>query len=189
MKKQLLRLFLRFSNRSYSVPYRILSMLPGTLVFLVISPLFLFLIARRIRRYIPLDPVTPPALVILAGILLPALLLMISSLHALWVHGRGTPAPIAPTEHLVTRGPYRLCRNPIELGTNLYFLALGTWFDSLNTGLLCMLMGLLLGTAYIRLIEEHELRARFGHAYETYLRTTPFMLPRLRRPAKPRGDG
>ena len=42
-----------------------------------------------------------------------------------WKIGEGVPAPNAPTQHLVTTGPYRLCRNPIEFGAIFYYLGLG----------------------------------------------------------------
>ncbi len=180
MKKIILGFFLQFTNKSYSTTYRIVSMIPGTVVFLVVSPLVLFYISRYISGFIPLAWPRSLELTILAGALVIAAVLMLWSLYALWVDGQGTPAPIAPTRYLVTTGPFRLCRNPIELGTDLYFLGLGIWFDSLTTGVFCMIFGLLLGSGYIKFIEEDELRSRFGNPYEEYFQRTPFMLPRFR---------
>jgi protein-S-isoprenylcysteine O-methyltransferase Ste14 len=45
--------------------------------------------------------------------------------------GRGTPSPALPTRQLVTSGPYRLVRNPMNLGEVLVFLGLAAWFGSL----------------------------------------------------------
>ncbi len=50
-------------------------------------------------------------------------------------------------------------------GTGCYFLFIGTWFDGLATGMLCLGLGVILGYGYgygyIKLIEEHELQLRF----------------------------
>ncbi len=160
-------------------------MVPGTIVFLVISPWLIFLAARRLSAGLNLDSPhqLESALALLA--LAIGLVLMVWSLVVLWRDGKGTPAPIAPTRKLVTTGPYRLCRNPVELGTDLYIFAVGTWFDSLSTGLFCLLFAFLLGSLYIRLIEEQELKARFGNDYLRYRQRTPFMLPL---PGKPRSS-
>jgi protein-S-isoprenylcysteine O-methyltransferase Ste14 len=155
-------------------------MIPGTIVFLVLSPFFLFFVARYISGFIPLTWPRSFELCVFIGAFSVAAVLMLWSFYVLWFHGKGTPAPIAPTRYLVTTGPFRFCRNPIELGTDLYFLGLGIWFDSLTTGIFCMIFGLLLGSGYIKLIEEHELKSRFGSSYEKYFQQTPFMIPFFR---------
>ena len=94
-----------------------------------------------------------------------------------WTMGKGTPSLNAPTQRLVVTGPYRLCRNPIQLGALLYVLGLGTLTFSLNTGLLALGAGLIVGVVYIKGVEEKELVARFGEAYEAYRRRTPFLIP------------
>ena len=57
----------------------------------------------------------------------------------------------------------------------MYILALGIYFDSLVTGFLCMFFGLVLGIAYIKLIEEKEMVMRFGKPYDVYMHSVPFM--------------
>ena len=173
--KNYLRFFLKFTGKDYSTSYKFLSMLPGSLVFLILSPLLIFFLSRYLSGFIAFSCPRPLELflVVLTGST--ALIFMLWSLWELWIVGEGTPAPIAPTRKLVTTGPYKFCRNPIELGTDLYIFAVGTLFDSLTTGLLCFFFAILLGSGYIKLIEEQELRLRFGSEYDTYYRKTGFM--------------
>jgi protein-S-isoprenylcysteine O-methyltransferase Ste14 len=177
--EKLMALFLSFTHKSYSPAYKVFSLIPGSVVFLIISPLFLLYFSHHISNLIPISWPRSLEIVIAAVALGMAFILMLFGFLALWVDGKGTPAPIAPTKTLVTTGPYRYCRNPIELGTDLYFLFLGTWIDGLTTGILCMLMGMMLGYSYIKIIEERELRLRFGSHYEEYLDATPLFLPNL----------
>jgi len=172
-----IQFFLRFTGKTYSPLQRAVSMVPGIVIFLLLSPFVIFQFSRYLSVAIPFHVPRVFELCVMSGMLLLALPLMSWALLELWNRGEGSPAPIAPTRHLVTSGPYRWCRNPIELGTNLYFLAVGIYFDSLLTGLLCLCFGLMLGVAYIKLIEEKEMRLRFGQEYVQYLRTVPFMLP------------
>ena len=177
--EKLMALFLSFTHKPYSPAYKVLSLIPGSVVFLVISPLFLLFFSRYISNLVPIPWPRTLEIAIAGAALGMAFTLMLWGFLALWVDGKGTPAPIAPTKTLVTTGPYKYCRNPIELGTDLYFLFLGTWFDNLTTGILCMLMGMLLGYGYIKIIEERELKLRFGSHYEEYLAATPLFLPSL----------
>jgi protein-S-isoprenylcysteine O-methyltransferase Ste14 len=176
--KKLMELLLSFTHKTYSPGYKLLSLIPGTVVFLIISPLFLFFFSRYLSRFITIAWPRTLEIGIAVVALSAAVVLMTWGFVALWFDGRGTPAPITPTKKLVTTGPYKYCRNPIELGTELYFLFLGTWFDTLTTGLLCMFMGMLLGYSYIKIVEERELKLRFGKSYEDYLASTPLSLPR-----------
>lgn len=176
---KLFEIMFRFTEKDYSVMYRLFSMVPGTIVFLIISPFFLFFPSRYLGTLIPFGLSRPMeySVMLIAGCV--SLLLMFWSLYVLWFDGKGTPAPIAPTKKLVTTGPYRFVRNPIELGTDIYFLVLGTWFDSLSTGLFCMVFGMSLGLGYIKLIEEKELKLRFGLEYQQYKEKTSCMIPKL----------
>ena len=176
--KKLMELLLSFTHKSYSPAYKLLSLIPGTVVFLIISPLFLFFFSRYLSGFIPISWPGTLEISIAVVALSAAVVLMTWGFLTLWFDGKGTPAPITPTKKLVTTGPYKFCRNPIELGTDLYFLFLGTWFDSLTTGLLCMLMGMLLGYGYIKIVEEREMKLRFGKSYEDYLARTPLFFPR-----------
>ncbi len=119
------------------------------------------------------------AFAITLGILLGAFWLGWATLTQ-WRLGRGTPAPMAATQRLIVEGPYRLCRNPIELGAALYYLGFGTLFGSLGAGVFASLAALVLGSAYHKLVEERELLARFGDDYRRYRRRTPFLIPSLR---------
>lgn len=169
-------LYLRFTGKEFSPVQKILSMVPGFIIFLVISPFVIFKISSYLSQFIPLSCPRHVELVIVAVSMIVAVSLMSWALFELWTKGKGTPAPITPTQWLVTTGPYKWSRNPIELGTNIYFLALGIFFGSFVTGILCMIFGLFLGIAYIKLIEEKEMRVRFGKSYEAYLQNVPFML-------------
>ena len=97
------------------------------------------------------------------------------------VHGRGTPAPVAPTEKLVVVGLYRYVRNPMYLAVAAVILGqaavLGRW----------VLVGYALAFgatvwSFVHWYEEPALRRQFGSEYEEYLRTVPGWWPR-RRPA------
>jgi len=177
--EKVMQLFLYFTGKQYSVFYRVLSLVPGTIVFLGITPFVLFHVSRYLSIYISLS-VTESVEQVVAGVaLFLAIILMNFAMLALWVDGKGTPAPIAPTQKLVRSGPYRYCRNPIELGTGGYFLFVGTCFDGLVTGMLCQLFGMILGYGYIKLIEERELALRFGRSYQEYLLCTPLFIPSL----------
>jgi protein-S-isoprenylcysteine O-methyltransferase Ste14 len=173
--ESIIAFYMRFTGKEFSVLHKILSMVPGFLIFLILSPLVIFQISSYLGSFIPLSCPRSVELVIMAGSLLFAMIFMSWALFELWTKGKGTPAPITPTHKLVITGPYRWCRNPIELGTNMYILALGIYFDSLVTGVICMFFGLVLGTAYIKLIEEKEMLMRFGKPYGEYMRNVPFM--------------
>jgi protein-S-isoprenylcysteine O-methyltransferase Ste14 len=101
------------------------------------------------------------------------------------VEGRGTPAPVAPTERLVVGGAYRHVRNPMYLAVLAVIagqaLALG------QPALLAWAAAFWLTTsAFVVGYEEPALRRRFGAEYEAYRRAVPRWWPRLR-PWEPPG--
>jgi protein-S-isoprenylcysteine O-methyltransferase Ste14 len=93
--------------------------------------------------------------------------------------GRGTPAPIAPTEELVVGGLYRYLRNPMYVGVGLAIAGQCLAFRSLS---LVVWLGLftVAVTAFVVAYEQPTLRARYGASYDAYCRSVPAILPRLR---------
>jgi protein-S-isoprenylcysteine O-methyltransferase Ste14 len=102
------------------------------------------------------------------------------------IEGSGTPAPAAPTEHLVVGGLYRYVRNPMYLAVAAVILGqaavLGSW----------LLVGyaLLFGAtvwSFVHWYEEPTLRRQFGAAYAEYCAAVPGWWPR-RPPERSRAD-
>jgi protein-S-isoprenylcysteine O-methyltransferase Ste14 len=94
------------------------------------------------------------------------------------MEGRGTPAPVAPTERLVTGGVYRYVRNPMYLAV----IAIIAGQALLLGQPVLFVYGALAGAAmvaFVRFYEEPELARQYGSEYETYRRAVPGWLPRL----------
>lgn len=93
--------------------------------------------------------------------------------------GRGTPAPVAPTERLVVGGLYRYVRNPMYLAV----------VAAITGQALALGQPVLLGYAavvwvvvasFVRWYEEPTLARQFGAQYEAYRRAVPAWWPRTR---------
>jgi protein-S-isoprenylcysteine O-methyltransferase Ste14 len=114
------------------------------------------------------------ALMIVAG--LPVLL---DSFARFAIQGLGTPAPIAPPQHLVVTGLYRYVRNPMYVAVSLLVFGQGLLFGSpslLEYGIIVWL-GFF---AFVLLYEEPALRRKFGDAYWDYCTRVPRWIPRLK---------
>ncbi|MGE5135221.1 MAG: methyltransferase family protein [Gemmatimonadota bacterium] len=95
------------------------------------------------------------------------------------VDGLGTPAPVAPTERLVVRGPYRYVRNPMYLAV----LAVITGQALLLGRPVLLVYAAVVGAAFAAFVHWHEqpvLASRYGAEYEAYRRAVPGWWPRLR---------
>ncbi|HEX8104381.1 MAG TPA: isoprenylcysteine carboxylmethyltransferase family protein [Solirubrobacteraceae bacterium] len=92
--------------------------------------------------------------------------------------GRGTPAPVAPTERLVVGGLYRHVRNPM-------YVAVGATIAGqaalLGRPVLLAYAAVFWAVvaAFVRLHEEPVLAARHGEQYAAYRRAVPGWWPRL----------
>jgi protein-S-isoprenylcysteine O-methyltransferase Ste14 len=96
--------------------------------------------------------------------------------------GRGTPAPLAPTERLVVGGDYRYVRNPMYVGVEAIILGQAVLFGS--AALLLYAAVSWLGMAlFVRYYEEPVLLSRYGDQYAQYRRSVRGWWPRL--PARP----
>ena len=93
------------------------------------------------------------------------------------VEGRGTPAPVAPTERLVVGGLYRYVRNPMYLAVAATIVGQGLVLG--QPILLLYALGFTLAVvAFVHWYEEPVLRRRFGEPYERYRRAVPAWWPR-----------
>ncbi|MEN8180436.1 MAG: isoprenylcysteine carboxylmethyltransferase family protein [Pseudomonadota bacterium] len=95
---------------------------------------------------------------------------------ALWARGlfrkaSTTAHPFDEASSLVTRGAYRISRNPMYLGLLLALTALVIWLQNLSGLVLPPLFVLLINRCYI-LPEEQRLSAQFGETYLNYLNRT-----------------
>ena len=96
----------------------------------------------------------------------------------LFAKARGTQVPMAPTQELVTTGPYAVSRNPMMAAGSFMVSGLSLIVNSWSFAMIG-LIPFALYLIYIRFVEEKELEARFGHKYKAYREDTPFLVPRL----------
>jgi Putative protein-S-isoprenylcysteine methyltransferase len=150
---------------------------PGTVTLLI--P---WLITRWESRDLLPDALSwaTPALVAVGGaLILAGSAVVISAFARFVVDGLGTPAPVAPPEHLVVTGLYRYVRNPMYVGVPAILigeaLLLGRWELLAYTAIVFACV-----YTFARFYEEPKLRSLFGHEYETYRAAVPGWWPRLR---------
>jgi protein-S-isoprenylcysteine O-methyltransferase Ste14 len=93
--------------------------------------------------------------------------------------GLGTPAPVAPPEHLVVGGLYRHVRNPMYVAVVASIAGQALLFARPVLLAYGAIAGLAMW-AFARWYEESELAERFGAEYEHYRRAVPGWWPRLR---------
>jgi protein-S-isoprenylcysteine O-methyltransferase Ste14 len=95
------------------------------------------------------------------------------------VEGRGTPAPVAPTERLVVGGLYRHVRNPMYVAVGATIVGQALLLG--RPGLLAYAAAFWLVVAtFVKAYEEPTLSARYGEEYAAYRRAVPAWWPRLR---------
>jgi protein-S-isoprenylcysteine O-methyltransferase Ste14 len=93
-------------------------------------------------------------------------------------HGRGTPAPSAPTERLVVEGAYRHLRNPMYVAVLAVVLGQVLLFASWGLLTYLVVLGITMD-AFVRTYEEPTLREVYGPTYEEFCGNVPRWLPRL----------
>jgi protein-S-isoprenylcysteine O-methyltransferase Ste14 len=95
--------------------------------------------------------------------------------------GLGTPAPIAPTQHLVVSGLYRHVRNPMYVGVLAMILGQAALFADVRL----VIYALAIWAAFhlfVVFFEEPTLRQTYGDQYAAFTAAVPRWIPR-RRPA------
>lgn len=153
----------------------------GSVIFFFLAPgVVAFLIPWLLTQW-PINPLWPEAawakwLGLALGAAGLAELLECFARFAL--QGEGTPAPVAPTKHLVVTGPYRHVRNPMYVAVVTIILGWALWSGSLAVFVYAALVWLGF-TTFVLVYEEPTLRATFGKQYETYCSNVGRWIPRL----------
>jgi protein-S-isoprenylcysteine O-methyltransferase Ste14 len=151
----------------------------GSLIFLVAAPgTMAGLIPWAITGW---ESSSPPWSLRLVGLVLLAagLAALLDAFIRFAVEGRGTPAPVAPTEELVLGGLYRHVRNPMYVAVTSVILGQALLLGRSELGLYALIFWAATA-AFVRLHEEPTLARRYGERYRSYQANVPAWLPRLR---------
>ncbi len=92
--------------------------------------------------------------------------------------GRGTPWPFDPPKKLVVVGLYRYVRNPMEVSFLIILFGEVLLFESSSLILYLVFNYLWMSMRQV-LIEEPDLKDRFGEAYVRYRESVPRWIPRF----------
>ncbi len=154
----------------------------GSFIFLVLAPgTVAGLIPWQISRWrFSALPLGFLPLRIVGGLLIAGgLPVLLDSFARFALQGLGTPAPVAPTQHLVVTGLYRYVRNPMYVAVTSLILGQALLFGNLRV----LEYGLVIWLAFhlfVLLYEEPTLRRTFGPEYQSFCANVPRWLPRLR---------
>jgi protein-S-isoprenylcysteine O-methyltransferase Ste14 len=143
------------------VPGTVIVILPMTIAGWRIHPAFFGTTATRIAGVAMIIAAAP---------------LFVSFLERFIRQGHGTPAPVAPPQHLVVTGPFRYVRNPgyiavvsIVIGEALVIGSGAMIWYAVAVAIMFHL--------WVLIYEEPDLRGRFGEEYERYCREVPRWVP------------
>ena len=168
-----------FHLKDNSFSSKIISLCCGIIFFLVILPALFIWIGMFFKNAVSLGLNRNIEGVLSVISIVFGIFMLTWTTFFQWKVGKGTPAPNTPTQHLVVSGPYRLCRNPIELGAIFYYWGIGTLFGGIIVGVVSFVLGFTIGSLYHKFIEEKELELRFGNEYREYKEITPFLFPKF----------
>ena len=141
----------------------------GLLIFVIGIPVLMWLVSGRPWPYVPESAVSRVVSVLLA---VSGLALSIYSIVYMRIIGKGNPFDaygheVAPrTRHLMTNGPYGLCRNPMLVGIYIYDAGVLVWLWSVLP-LLVVFVEVILLTLQV-CSEEKRLEKDFGQEYLGY---------------------
>jgi protein-S-isoprenylcysteine O-methyltransferase Ste14 len=121
----------------------------------------------------------PPLQVVGVALIIAGVGVLLHAFLRFVVEGVGTPAPIAPTQHLVVGGLYRYVRNPMYLAVAATIVGQALVLGQPALLLYAAMFGAVV-YAFVRLYEEPTLGSQFGEQYEEYRRAVPGWWPRLR---------
>lgn len=153
----------------------------GTAVFFVAAPCVVVgLIPWWLTGWEMRQPVQPwwPIAAVGALLLAVSAAVLIQAFVRFVVDGVGTPAPIAPTRHLVVGGLYGHVRNPMYLAVVGAIVGQALLLGQLGLLGYAIVVAMTVA-AFAHAYEEPTLIRQFGEEYEAYRRAVPAWLPRV----------
>jgi protein-S-isoprenylcysteine O-methyltransferase Ste14 len=154
----------------------------GSAVFFLVAPgLVAGLVPRLISGWQVRGPISPLAIarMVAGGVLLALAVAVLLRAFARFVtEGRGTPAPVAPTDRLVVGGEYQFVRNPMYLAVVASVLGQAMIFGSFALLVYAFAVWAIMA-GFVRWYEEPVLLKRYGAEYQRYRDAVPAWLPRL----------
>ena len=172
-------IFRRLASRRYSNAQRLLAIIVQGLAFGAAGPFAVVYFSLFLDCKLGLAGFRGETLALVLGLLfvIEGFAFAAWTIMTQYLHGKGTPSPLMPTQRLLVEGPFALCRNPMTFGTFFFYLGMGLLAGSpMAVAVTIFLFSLLV--LYIRIIEEKELELRFGKAYVDYRHRTSFIIPR-----------
>ena len=164
----------------------------GSVIFFVVAPgvvayLVPYLLAQGQAEAWRLDPPIVKWVGLALGIA--GTIALIECFARFALKGVGTPAPVAPTKHLVVSGLYRYVRNPMYVAVVAIIIAQAMWFASVGVLIYAAVIWAAV-TAFVMIYEEPTLARTFGDEYAIYRANVRRWIPRLvpwsaPRPASP----
>jgi protein-S-isoprenylcysteine O-methyltransferase Ste14 len=150
----------------------------GSLIFFVIAPGGTAgLVPWLITRWSGDAPLW--AQVAGSGVTVAGTLLVAAAFVQFVLEGRGTPAPVAPTQALVVGGLYRWVRNPMYVGVAGAIAGQAVLFASWGVAL-WLVAFVVAVTTFVVTYEEPTLRQAYGDSYDAYAKAVHRWLPRVR---------
>ncbi len=177
----------KWASTDHPLSTRLMAMIPAGILFLFLLPYLLVVQVPRLDPFFHLLHLFYGTVNIPLGLIL----ILAGGFFAIWsilsqfFLAEGTPLPMLPTQKLLVSGPFRLCRNPMTLGTILAYSGVAVLVGSLSPLIVVLLFGGAL-LCYLKFLEEKELAERFGQEYLEYKAATPFLLPRITANKKPK---
>lgn len=154
----------------------------GSFVFLLLAPCVVAgVVPWLLTGWEVRDPASGCVVLrVLGGLLVVAgIAVLLEAFLRFALQGLGTPAPVAPTEHLVVSGLYRHVRNPMYLAVAATIVG-----QALLLGrpvlLAYAVLFLAVVWAFVHWYEEPTLSRQFGSEYDDYRRAVRGWWPQLR---------
>ena len=149
----------------------------GSVLFFMVAPAVVAgVVPWSITRYT--DLVESPVAVLGLAVVALGLAALVACFVQFVREGRGTPAPIAPTEELVVGGLYRWVRNPMYLAVGAMILGQAVAFASIGVLVWFALFAVAV-VSFVAAYEQPTLRNTYGTSYDAYCRAVPAWWPRL----------
>jgi protein-S-isoprenylcysteine O-methyltransferase Ste14 len=155
----------------------------GSLVFLVLAPgVVAGLVPWLLTGWEVREPLPHwlPFRIVGVILLVAGVVVLLEAFTRFVVEGVGTPAPVAPTEHLVVGGLYRYVRNPMYLAVGATIVGQALLLGQLVLLLYAAVFGVVVA-AFVHGYEEPTLHRQFGEEYDAYRQAVPRWWPRLER--------